>query len=145
MKNIGLIILLTLSLLIATGCSESASEPSPTPSPTPSKVTYTTKNIYDSDESVVTLMDKAINADTKEERIEYAEKACIREGIEPKALTDKELSDLESRQVEIDIMVESLRNDFDDKESKQKAIALNEEKMDNVVLIFYNQVLRLDQ
>ncbi|MCH5212234.1 MAG: hypothetical protein J1G06_04400 [Oscillospiraceae bacterium] len=149
MRKTLLVVLVVLSLLTLAGCG---SEHEPSPSPTPTATSANINDTYNSNESVPDLMNKALNASTQEQRIEYAKKACERQGVEPKKLTDKELSDLKIRQDEIDVLVASYKQTVESSETMddiQPALERNRdllvEQLDNTVLIFYNDILRLEQ
>lgn len=90
--------------------------------------------------SVSELMEKAIAAaesGDKKSAIQYAEMACEAQGVEAKILSDDELSKLEQRQEEIERLV---GNDSSGVDLESK-IALSMERLNNLVLIFYNQML----
>lgn len=95
-------------------------------------------------ESVSGFMEKAIAAmenGDKESALQYAERACEDQGIEAKILSDDELSKLEQRQEEIEQLIENISSESE--EGLESKIELSRERLDNVVLIFYNQIAGL--
>ncbi|MBR0469843.1 MAG: hypothetical protein IJJ55_01355 [Clostridia bacterium] len=94
--------------------------------------------------SVAGLMQLSMNATDRDKKIDYAKKACEMAGVEPKVLTDKEFSDLLNRIDEIDTSVQSLEGKKD-RDSLEKSVKLQEEKMDLVVLKFYNQTIKISK
>ena len=137
MKKIGVICcLLMVSVLTAcTSVSSPKSEVTSEPTAAPTLKTQTANG-----GSVSELMEKAIAAaesGDKKSAIQYAEMACEAQGVEAKILSDDELSKLEQRQEEIERLV---GNDSSGVDLESK-IALSMERLDNLVLIFYNQML----
>lgn len=90
--------------------------------------------------SVVKLMEMAESETNRAVSIEYAKRACENQGVEPRVLNVQEISELNKRQDEIDILTKDLSN-AGDKASLEKGLELLEEKLNNSVLLFYNDII----